>query len=109
MQCQLKLFCLRGELKRFTIEDIISRSANALLDASHFQKLTEKPNTGRLTDAVPVMAKMRVDGISLLYFTLLYIAQEILVSYGKIERIQPAKEPLIGKTGIYRRGPRCNG
>ncbi|MCG8312464.1 MAG: hypothetical protein MI976_04550 [Pseudomonadales bacterium] len=88
MSSQLLLTRFDDKIQRYDVRFLIERIANALIDASHFQTLAEEPQAKRLTSALPLIAAVQVGSISLLYFILLYIAQEILVSFGKIERIK---------------------
>ena len=83
---QLVIYRFNNKIYRFTVRNIIDRTANGLIDASHFQCLVDECNSGVLTEALPTIAAVKVGNISLLYFILLYVAQEILIGLGKIER-----------------------
>lgn len=83
---QILVYDLSGIKYAFDIRYLIKRMANSITDASHFQDLSKDPQYGDLAGAIPVIATAKVGGIDMIYFVSLYVAQEILVAFGKLER-----------------------
>jgi hypothetical protein len=75
-----------GIRERFSAKYIIQRAANDLTDSSHFQKNCEI-TTERLSGVIPLLSAASIGNISFLYFFILYISQEILIAFNRIERI----------------------
>lgn len=87
------LFYNLGEgIQKLSAKYIIGRVSNSILDASHFQNLAEPSQAGVMKGSLPLIAASSVGGMSLLYFVLLYIAQEILIGLGKIKRHDVTKK-----------------
>jgi len=88
LSSQILIYCIDGKIHRYDARYIVKRLANGLLDASHFQDLVEGENSGTLKEALPVISKAKVGMVSMMYFILLYIAQEILIGFGKKSRVK---------------------
>lgn len=73
---------------RYTPLQIIKRAANELLDASHYQESLNKVVSESIADLLPMLKVCLVGNIKLLYFLMLYFAQEILIAFGRIERVK---------------------
>lgn len=86
---QLFMYKAGSVQQAVTVKEFIDRVANAVTDASHFQKAEEEANTKKLTEMLPLLLACKVSNLDLVSFSLLYIAQEILVAFGKIERYSP--------------------
>jgi hypothetical protein len=94
LDSEMLFYSLGDENQKLSAKTIIRRVSNSILDASHFQDLAEPSEAGVMKGCLPLIAATNVGGMSLLYFVLIYIAQEILIGLGKIER-----HAVIKKTG----------
>jgi hypothetical protein len=74
-----------GTRDRYSSKYLIQRTANELTDSSHFQEVNINQSE-RIQGAIPLLKAGRIGNISILYFFLLYVAQEIQIGFNKIER-----------------------
>lgn len=81
-----------GVCHRYPSGYIIGRAANAFSDASHFQSAAEPVRAEKMENVFPLITVSKIGSLSFLYFFLLYVAQEILVGFGKMERFEIEKK-----------------
>lgn len=76
-----------GKHERYSTKFLIQRTANELTDSSHFQD-NAPIYSERIEGAITLLKSCKIGNISILYFLLLYAAQEILIAFKKIDRVQ---------------------
>ncbi|WP_165857011.1 hypothetical protein [Marinobacter sp. JSM 1782161] len=85
MSSSILSYYINEERCNFSVEFLIRRMSNAVIDASHFQDLRKHPETGELSDGVPILLASTIGGIDAMYFVGLYVAQEILRAFDAVD------------------------
>lgn len=76
-----------GEIdERYCSHFLIKQAANQLMDASHFNPSNETDNP-RLEGVIALLCYTSIGSLSVFSFFILYLAQEILIAFGRIQRI----------------------